>query len=114
MKKRGRTSEACLAIAREVDRVADELGASSAQVATAWVMAQGYGFIPIVGARKVSQIQDTLGAAAVKLEDAQLKALDKVSRIKPGFPHDFLQAPPVRDLIYGEIRSRIDGRPTRS
>ena len=111
--QRGRTSERCLAIAREVDRVADELGATSAQVATAWVLAQGYGFIPIVGARKVSQIEDTLGATEVKLTAAHLKALHKVSRVELGFPHDFLRAGPVRDLIHGEIRERLDGRPTR-
>ena len=43
---RGRTSEKSLAIARAVDAVADELGASSAQVAAAWVQAQGYRYIP--------------------------------------------------------------------
>ena len=48
---RGRSSEQSLAVARLVDETADELGASSAMVATAWVMAQGYRMIPIVGAR---------------------------------------------------------------
>ncbi|MBK6919136.1 MAG: aldo/keto reductase [Deltaproteobacteria bacterium] len=108
---RGRTSDRALAIARAVDRVADELGVSSAQVATAWVRAQGYGFIPIVGARKVEQIADTLGAAAVSLSAAQLAALDEVSRVSLGFPHDFLASSGVLDLVRSEVRGRIDGRP---
>ena len=108
---RGRTSDAALAIAREVDRVADELGASSAQVAAAWVAAQGYRFIPIVGARKVEQILDTMGAPRVQLTPAQLGRLDELSRPSLGFPHDFLRSTNVRDMVRGEIRTRIDGRP---
>ena len=108
---RGRTGDRALALARAVDRVADELGVSSAQVATAWVRAQGYGFIPIVGARKVEQIADTLGAVAVSLSAAQLAALDEVSRVSLGFPHDFLASSGVLDLVRSEVRGRIDGRP---
>lgn len=108
---RGRTSPANLEIARAVDTIADELGVSSAQVATAWVMAQGYDMIPIVGARKVSQIQDTLHAAKVTLEQTHLDHLDELSRAPLGFPHDFLQAPQVLDLVETEARDRILGRP---
>lgn len=108
---RGRTSERSLEIARAVDAVADELGATSAQVATAWVAGRGYLYLPIVGARKVSQIADTMKSAEVVLTDAQRARLDEVSRIDLGFPHDFLASDPVRDLVRGEIRTRIDGRP---
>lgn len=107
---RGRTNEKSLAIARAVDEVADELGVTSAKVATAWVQAQGYGMIPIVGARKVEQITDTIGAAEVKLTDAHLAKLDAVSKIELGFPHDFLKADQVLDLVRSEARTRIDGR----
>lgn len=104
---RGRTSERALAIARAVDEVADELGVSSAKVATAWVAAQGYGMIPIVGARRVDQITDTLGASDVELGAAQLEKLDDVSRVKLGFPHEFLRADGVLDLIRTEKRGEI-------
>ena len=87
---------------------------SSAQVATAWVAAQGYRYIPIVGARKVSQIADTVGAATVELSDAHLSALDEVSRVSLGFPHEFLGFDGVQNLVYGEnVRARIDGRKAR-
>jgi aryl-alcohol dehydrogenase-like predicted oxidoreductase len=109
--QRGRTNERSLAIARVVDAVADELGVSSSQVATAWVRAQGYEFIPILGARKVDQIVDTMNSVDVKLGAEQLEKLHQASRISLGFPHDFLAADGVRDLVRGEIRGRIDGRP---
>ncbi|MDQ3034832.1 MAG: aldo/keto reductase [Myxococcota bacterium] len=112
--QRGRTGEAALAIARTVDAIADELGITSSQVATAWVAAQGYEMIPILGARKVSQIADTLASSEVELSDAQLARLDEVSRVELGFPHDFLASSGVRDLVRGELRDRIDGRPSRS
>jgi aryl-alcohol dehydrogenase-like predicted oxidoreductase len=109
--QRGRTSEASLHVARAVDAVADELGASSAQVATAWVQAQGYRYIPIVGARKVEQIVDSLGSPAITLDAAHLQKLDEVSRVEMGFPHDFLAADAVRDLVQSELRTELDGRP---
>ncbi|MGF1469332.1 MAG: aldo/keto reductase [Sandaracinaceae bacterium] len=108
---RGRTSETNLEIARAVDAVADELGVSSAKVATAWVAAQGYGMIPIVGARKVEQLEDTLGAAEVTLSAEQLARLDEVSRVDLGFPGRFLSQPGVMDLVRGEVRTRLDPRP---
>ena len=104
---RGRTSERNLKIARVVDEVADELRATSAQVAVAWSLAQHAGTIPIVGARKVSQIEDTLGAATLALSQGQLERLDQVSRIEPGFPHDFLGSETVRDMVFSEQRERI-------
>ncbi len=104
---RGRTSERVLAIAREVDAVADELGKTSAQVATAWVAARSYRCIPIVGARTVEQIEDTLGSAEVELGPEHQKRLDDASRPSLGFPHEFLGSDTVLDLIESEARGRI-------
>ncbi len=110
---RGRTGDRELEIARTVDAVADELGATSAQVAVAWVAAQGYRYLPIVGARKVSQLQDSLAGASLRLSEEQLARLGAASGIELGFPHDFLSSDGVRDLVRGEIRPQIDGRPAR-
>lgn len=108
---RGRTTERALAIARVVDGVADALGVSSSHVALAWLRSRGYGTIPIVGARTVAQLVDTLGGLSIELEPAHLAALDEVSRPSLGFPHEFLGSSGVRDMVKGEIRGRIDGRP---
>ncbi len=109
--QRGRTDERSLSIARTVDAVADEQGATSTQIALAWVRAQGYGFLPIVGARKVEQLEDSLGAAALTLTAEQLARLDECSRVELGFPHDFLASKGVQDLVRGELRPRLKGRP---
>lgn len=109
---RGRTSEHALEIARMVDTIADELGVTSTQVAAAWVSHQGYRFIPIVGARKLEQLQDSLGASAVKLDAGQLERLAEVSKVRLGFPHDFLRSDAVRDLVRGEIRTQIEEPPS--
>jgi aryl-alcohol dehydrogenase-like predicted oxidoreductase len=61
-----------------VDRlrvIADELGASVAQVAIAWVAAQGNDIIPLVGARRRDRLTEALGALDVRLTPAQLAAL---------------------------------------
>ncbi|MCB9614966.1 MAG: aldo/keto reductase [Sandaracinus sp.] len=108
--QRGRTSEHALTIARAVDSVADELGVTSAQVATAWVASRGYGYLPIVGARKVEQIADTMRASEVTLSPEHLAKLDEVSRIELGFPHDFLRAEYVQDLVHSGVRGRVDRR----
>lgn len=110
---RGRTSEANLAIAKAVDTIADEVGASSAQVALAWLRSRGYGYIPIVGARKVEQVKDSIGSVGVTITNDHLSKLDELSAPSLGFPHDFLRADAVRDLVYGEVRTRLDTRPAR-
>ena len=79
-------------------------------MATAWVSAHGYRYIPILGARKVSQIEDTMKSTEVELAEEHLAALDELSGIKLGFPHDFLNSEGVKDVVYGEVRTRIDGR----
>ena len=109
--QRGRTGERALGIARAVDAIADELGVTSSQVATAWVSSRGYGLIPILGARKVEQIEDTLKSGSVTLGDSHRKTLHEASRVELGFPHDFLASDGVLDLVRGEARPRIDGRP---
>ncbi len=107
---RGRTNERSLKIARAVDKVADQLEVSSAQVATAWVQAQGYGCIPIVGARKVSQLKDTLGASSVTLSAEHLAALDEVSTFQMGFPQSMLSSKGFLDMVRSESRDRITER----
>ncbi|MBX3182354.1 MAG: aldo/keto reductase [Polyangiaceae bacterium] len=110
----GRTSDHNLAIARAVDSVADELGVSSAQVALAWVAARGLRFIPIVGMRKVEQLEDAVGAAQVTLSEAQLARLNEISSSAPGFPQRFLERDSTQNIIHGEqVRPRLRGRAAR-
>ena len=55
---------------------ADELGASCAQVAIAWTMAHSPAVHPILGARRVEQFMENLGAAELTLPTEVLAALE--------------------------------------
>jgi aryl-alcohol dehydrogenase-like predicted oxidoreductase len=103
-----RLTERNLQIAREVDRVADELGATSAQVAIAWVQQRRTRIIPIVGVRKLEQLDDILGSLEVELPTEHLARLDKVSQTDFGFPYDLLRAPVQGQMVYGDLEPMID------
>jgi aryl-alcohol dehydrogenase-like predicted oxidoreductase len=67
-------------------RIADERGASVAQVALAWVLANEAVTSVIIGARNLKQLDDNIAAVEVELGDEDLEALDEVSRIPPAYP----------------------------
>ncbi|MFC4032434.1 aldo/keto reductase [Streptomyces polygonati] len=78
-----------IGIVDEVRAVADEVGATPAQVAIAWVLAQGNDIVPIPGTKRVSRLEENLAAAAVKLTDQQVERLSSLapavgSRYVPG------------------------------
>jgi aryl-alcohol dehydrogenase-like predicted oxidoreductase len=103
-----RLNERSQQITREVVAVAKEIGCSPAQVAINWVRQKEQVVIPIIGARKLSQIEDSLGCLQHPLAAEHIERLNEVSAIELGFPHDFLKADRVQDLITGGTRSQID------
>ena len=103
-----RLSERNLEIAREVDAIADELGKTSAQVAVNWVRQRGPEMLPIVGARKVSQIQDVIGCLDFELSGEHNQRLDDLSAVDLGFPGHFLGTEAVRNIVYGDTHERVD------
>src|SRR5215475_13574582 len=64
-----------LALVEKLRTIADEVGASPAQVAIAWVAAQGNTIVPLVGARRRDRLTEALGALDVKLTPAHLAEL---------------------------------------
>jgi aryl-alcohol dehydrogenase-like predicted oxidoreductase len=94
-------------IVAAVKGVADRAGRSMAQVALAWLRTRPVPVIPIIGARKLSQLQDNLASLDLSLSAEQVKALDEASQIELGFPHDFFAKEMVRTLIYGGMRDQI-------
>jgi aryl-alcohol dehydrogenase-like predicted oxidoreductase len=94
-------TERTLAIADCVKTVAKEVGASPSQVAIRWLLAQPGVTSPILGARTLDQLKDTLGALDVTLADAHLARIDEASRISLGFPHDFLRSEMVKNVVGG-------------
>jgi aryl-alcohol dehydrogenase-like predicted oxidoreductase len=94
-------------IVAAVKAVSDETGRSMAQVALAWLRYRPVPVIPIIGARKLSQLQDNLASFDLTLSAGHVKMLDEASRIELGFPHDFYVKDLVRSLVYGGMQDRI-------
>ena len=63
--------------------------------------------IPIIGARKVSQLQDNLASLDLELSAEQLKSLDGASRIELGFPQSIYERETVRATRYGGMWGRL-------
>jgi aryl-alcohol dehydrogenase-like predicted oxidoreductase len=90
-----------------VKSVSEQTGCSMAQVALAWLRHQTVPVIPIIGARKVSQLQDNLANLNLEFSAEQLKSLDGASRIEPGFPQGIYDREMVRAIRYGGTWDRL-------
>ncbi|MBX9939780.1 MAG: aldo/keto reductase [Candidatus Obscuribacterales bacterium] len=66
--------------------IAEELHASVAQVALAWLLAKPAVTSVIIGAKNLKQLEDNIGAVEVTLSPAQMAALDQVSQLPPEYP----------------------------
>jgi aryl-alcohol dehydrogenase-like predicted oxidoreductase len=87
--------------------VSDETGRSMAQIALAWVRYRPVPVIPIIGARKLSQLQDNLASLELTLSADQLRTLDGASRIELGFPYSIYALESARSTMYGGLRDQI-------
>ncbi|MEZ5076662.1 MAG: aldo/keto reductase [Solirubrobacterales bacterium] len=65
-----------LRLADRVAELAEEIGASPAQVALAWVLAKGEDIVPIPGTKRVDRLEENAAASELRLSDEQLAALD--------------------------------------
>lgn len=90
-----------------LEKVAGETGRSLAQVALAWLRYREVPVIPIIGARRLSQLRDNLGSLSLELSSEQVAALDEASAIELGFPHDFYSKPMVQHLVHAGLRERL-------
>jgi aryl-alcohol dehydrogenase-like predicted oxidoreductase len=66
--------------------IAQARGVSVARVALAWVLHQPAMTSVIIGAKSVEQLADNIAASDLKLTDAELAALDEVSRLPREYP----------------------------
>ena len=72
-------------------RISDELGASMAAVALAWVRQQAEVTSTIIGARTVEQLDANLASLDITIPDQQLAELDEVTRPRLEFPAELLK-----------------------
>ncbi len=68
-----------LAIVDEVQAVAAEAGATPAQIALAWLLAQGNDIAPIPGTRRVARVEENTAADGIELSDDQLERLSNLT-----------------------------------
>ena len=78
----GENFEKNIALVREVEKMAEEKGCTTAQLALAWVLAQGEDIVPIPGTKHVKYLDDNIGALDMKLSDDDLQRLDAI--LPPG------------------------------
>jgi aryl-alcohol dehydrogenase-like predicted oxidoreductase len=78
----GENFEKNIRLVREVEEMAQEKGCTTAQLALAWVLAQGEDIVPIPGTKHVRYLDENIGALDVKLSDEDLKRLDEI--LPPG------------------------------
>ena len=84
-------SEHQRAVAATVADVAHDLGATPAQAAIAWTRARSPAVHPIIGARRLDQLLDNLGAAELRLPAEALARLEAATGIDLGFPATFIR-----------------------
>jgi aryl-alcohol dehydrogenase-like predicted oxidoreductase len=82
-----KTAEADRTVAERVAQVAAQRGIPRAQVALAWLLSKSVITAPIVGATKLQHLDDALGAIDVKLDAAEVAALEE-----PYIPHPVVGA----------------------
>ena len=72
----GEAIAANLGLVDRVEAIAARLGATSSQIALAWVLAQGDMVVPIPGTKRMNYLEENAGAADIRLSAADLDELD--------------------------------------
>lgn len=71
-----------IALVREVETMAQEKGCTTAQLALAWVLAQGEDIVPIPGTKRRNYLDENIAALDVRLDAEDLERLDEI--LPPG------------------------------
>ena len=72
--------EANQGVVELLTRIAGEKGATPAQVALAWLLAQKPWIVPIPGTKKVERLEENLGAADAQLTPDDLREIEEAAR----------------------------------
>ena len=68
-----------LRIVGEVEAIATDVGATPAQIALAWLLAQGDYIAPIPGTKRVSRVEENTAADRIKLSAGQIERLNNLT-----------------------------------
>ncbi|HYG48999.1 MAG TPA: aldo/keto reductase [Allosphingosinicella sp.] len=78
----GGNFEKNIALVREIEAMAAEKGCTAAQLAIAWVLAQGEDIVPIPGTKRRKYLEQNIGALEVTLSKEELDRIDRI--LPPG------------------------------
>lgn len=78
----GGNFEKNIALVHEIEAMAAEKGCTAAQLAIAWVLAQGEDIVPIPGTKRRSYLEQNIGALEVSLTKEELERIDRI--LPPG------------------------------
>jgi 1-deoxyxylulose-5-phosphate synthase len=81
--------ESDFVVVDRVTEIAQQRGVTNAQVALAWMLAKPVVSSPIIGASKAYQLDDALGALALKLTDDEVKRLEEPYEPHPILGHSY-------------------------
>jgi aryl-alcohol dehydrogenase-like predicted oxidoreductase len=73
-----------------VGEISEETGKSYAQVSLNWLLRQEGVTAPIIGASRMEQLEDNLGAAGLELSEEQVARLSEASAIEDVYPYRFI------------------------
>jgi aryl-alcohol dehydrogenase-like predicted oxidoreductase len=79
MTHRGRSTVPHARLIDEVRAVAREVGATPAQIALAWLLAQGDDIAPIPGTKRVSRVEENTAADNIELSTGQVERLNHLT-----------------------------------
>jgi aryl-alcohol dehydrogenase-like predicted oxidoreductase len=105
-----RLNENSKRITKEVIAIAEKQNVLPSHVALKWAMQQPLSVIPVVGATKLSQLEENLKTVDVIIPEEDMKHLDEVSKIDLGFPGEFFKEEGVRQNNFGGFFDRIEKR----
>jgi aryl-alcohol dehydrogenase-like predicted oxidoreductase len=68
-----------LELVKRIEQIARKKGCTPAQLALAWVLAQGEDIVPIPGTKQREYLEENIGALEVELASEDLRQIDEVS-----------------------------------
>ena len=74
-----------------VGEISEATGKSYAQISLNWLLRQPVVVAPIIGARRMDQLEDNLGAAGWKLEQDQVRSLSEAGALEDIYPHTMIR-----------------------
>lgn len=86
-----------LELVRRIEEMADEKGCTAAQLALAWVLAQGEDIVPIPGTKRRKYLEENLAALEVTLTQEELRRIDEVA------PHGLAAGPRYPETMMGLV-----------